>query len=269
MFFKSQQPKDYQRNGSTGLIVGAEPFEFGKGDHAILFLHGWTSSPRDLRFLAESLRESFHCRGILFKGHGLYPDDLEDTTWRVHLQESLDAFSGLAMKFPKVSIIGLSYGALLAAHIAVRRRVENIILLSPFIVSEDKIMNSIPGSSIIPHLPSIIRNISKGPEGSIYHPTENRKHIAYHTMPLKPLKSVMECASETMNILAEVTCPALVIHSTRDKTADFQGGVNVLKCLGSQDKRLIALNKSNHIITLDYDRELVETETRAWLLARM
>ena len=50
--------KEVPRDPATGLIRGAEPYDFspsGSGDpppHAVLFLHGWSSSPRELRFLA-------------------------------------------------------------------------------------------------------------------------------------------------------------------------------------------------------------------------
>ena len=40
---------------SLHIRPGAEPYEFGTGSEAILLIHGWSSSPRDLRFLAEKL----------------------------------------------------------------------------------------------------------------------------------------------------------------------------------------------------------------------
>jgi carboxylesterase len=268
IFFKNQIEKPYKRNKSTNIIFGAEPFEFGRKKHAVLFIHGWTSSPRDLKFLAEKMKYSFHCKGILLEGHGLKPEKLEGTSWMGHLQQVLNTFTELAMHFEKVSIVGISYGALLALHAAARRKVSNLVLLSPFLISTQRVINLIPESTLVQHIPSFITNIDKKGPGPINKKKECAAHIAYHTMPVKPLKSVMECAQQIIPLLNSITCPALLMHSIEDSTADFKSSVQILKELGSEDKSLITLSRSNHIITLDFERDTVENQVLQWMRQR-
>ncbi|HLP43214.1 MAG TPA: hypothetical protein VK465_17045, partial [Fibrobacteria bacterium] len=61
-----QEEKPFPRDPETLVIRGAEPFDLGDpaAPHAVLFLHGWTSSPRELRFLAEKAA----ARGFRAKG---------------------------------------------------------------------------------------------------------------------------------------------------------------------------------------------------------
>ena len=46
----------HKRDPRTGIILGAEPFYFpGSSGRAVLMLHGYTSTPRDLRALGQAL----------------------------------------------------------------------------------------------------------------------------------------------------------------------------------------------------------------------
>ena len=250
------------------LIKGAEPFAFGQGTHAILFIHGWTSSPRELRFLAESLSTLYYCRGILLNGHGLTAEALEDTNWQGHLNQVLEVLENLHSQFKKVSIIGLSYGAVLALHAAARRPVSNLILLSPFIKSAEYVIKRIPKSSFVRFIPPFIKNIPKKSDGPINKKSELKKHIMYDKMPVKPLKSVINCIQNVYGIIPSLSSPTLLLHSKEDKTASFEGSEYILKHIDSKDKTLIPLTESNHIITLDYDKERVTREISTWLKQR-
>jgi carboxylesterase len=54
----------------------------------------------------------------------------------------------------------------------------------------------------------------------------------------------------------------LVIHSKRDHTCPFDKNVEFLMShLGSADKRVVALEESFHVITVDSERERVAQET--------
>ena len=55
IFFKNQKEKSYTRNNKTDVIIGAEPYEFGRGKHGVLFIHGLFLIIRDL-FLKRPLK---------------------------------------------------------------------------------------------------------------------------------------------------------------------------------------------------------------------
>ncbi|MFC1586118.1 alpha/beta hydrolase, partial [Fibrobacterota bacterium] len=226
---------------------------------------GWTSSPRELRFLAESLKDSYHCRGILLEGHGLNLEALENTSWERHLSQVMEALTELEKRFEKITVIGLSYGAVLALHAAARKQFHGLILLSPFIRSAASLIKGVSNSFYIQFLPSFVKNLGKGNSGPINDRAEGEKHIAYHKMPVKPLKSMLKGIKKAIPLLPMIKCPVLLMHSRGDQTAHYQGSVRILEGLGSRDKSLVTLIRSNHIITLDYERERVEGEVARWL----
>ena len=69
----------------------------------------------------------------------------------------------------------------------------------------------------------------------------------------------------TAETLPDVTCPALIIHSKCDDAASPKGAQEILDRLGSKDKKIIWLEKSNHIITLDYDKDLINKSVSDFL----
>jgi len=247
------------------IIPGAEPFNLGQGKKALLFIHGWTSTPRELRFLAEKLKSKYTCQGLLLKGHGTHVNNLTGTHWQTHLKQVTEAFSELSLKHDSVSVIGFSYGAILSLHLAARRKVAELVLLAPFIKSSHTLCKIWPHSELVPFLPQFIQALKKKQPGPIFNPKALKDHIHYSKMPVQPLKSVIQCAHEALKLLPQIQTPTLLIHSTGDQTADFEGSVEILKKLGSASKTLKALKQSNHIITLDHDRERVEAEILAWL----
>lgn len=261
-----QKERPFARDPETQVIRGAEPFDLGHGSHAVLFLHGWTSSPRELRFTAERLAgEGFHCRGLLLRGHGLTARAIRDLAFRDYLDQALEAFGELALRHDRVSVCGLSAGGLLALHLAARCKVANLVLFAPFLFPVGNTLGLIPNRWLVRKLPEFIETLGKNLHGPILDPAALEAHIAYHEMPVKGLMSLVEGAQRILPVLPKIEAPTLIVHSQKDRTADFAGTVELLQRLGSSDKTLITLNRSDHVITLDHDRARVEEETSAWL----
>ncbi len=265
-----QKEKPFSRNPETQLILGAEPFDFGQGSHAVLFLHGWTSSPRELRFLAQHVsQQGFRCKGILFKGHGLTARALRNVTWKDYLEQSLEAFSELSMTHEKVSVCGLSMGGLVALHLAARRKIANLVLLAPFLYPCGHTLGVFPNRWLVTKLPEFITHLGKDTDGPILDPEALKDHIAYHAMPTRELMTIVEAAQQIRPLLDKILSPTLIVHSIQDKTSDFEGSLDLMRKLGASDKSLIALNRSNHIVTLDFDRPQVERDILHWLKIRV
>lgn len=262
-----QQEKPWPRDPATDVIRGAEPFDFGDGAHAVLFLHGWTSTPRELRFLAQKIAPAgFRCRGILFDGHGRTVRALEGLGFKDHLAQAERAFAELTLSHDRVSICGLSMGGLIALHLAMRRKVSNLVLIAPFLTPWGSTLG-LPHSFLLGKVP--LRNtIIKEMPGPIKDPSGMEGHIAYHAMPAREMMTVVQGGRDFAGKEGSITNPTLILHSVHDHTSDFAASQALLRHLGSDDKTLIAFNRSNHVITLDYDRERVETETVDWLRRR-
>lgn len=260
--------KPFPRDPLTGIIRGAEPFAFGHGEHAVLLLHGWTSTPREMRGLGEALAEKgFACAGPLLPGHGTTLRALERTDFRVLLTAAENAFAALAANHSKVSVIGLSGGGLLALHLALRRRCENLALLAPYLRPAGKLLG-IPKHVWLRLLRPPVRLWPKSEAGPILDPEAARDHIAYHAMPMPGILGLMRAADAVWERAGSLFNPTLILHATADATSDFSASCHLLQSLGSEDKRLVALSRSNHILPLDKDRDRVKTEILDFLEAR-
>ncbi|MDB5104756.1 MAG: esterase [Fibrobacteres bacterium] len=262
-----QKERAWPSDPVTGVILGAEAFSFGEGAHAVLFLHGWHSSPREVRFLAQRFQAAgFHCRGPLLKGHGTRIQDLAVTRFPDYLAEAETAFDALSATHERVSICGLSMGGLLGLDLASRLPVANLVLIAPFLAPTGTTFG-LPNRWLIGRVP-LWGNIAKSLAGPIQDPAGREGHISYHAMPAQAMVSVVVAARRFAPLIPKVHCPTLILHSIHDTTSDFAGSKLLIEKLGSEDKTLVAYNRGNHVITLDYPRESLETTAVAWLRQR-
>jgi carboxylesterase len=259
-----QQVKPRPRDAMTGVIVGAEPFAMGQGSRAILFLHGWTSTPRELRGLAEKAAQAgFHCQGPLLRGHGTQLADLVPTRFPDYLAQAEQAYTALAKTHERVFVCGLSMGGLLGLELAARFPVAGLILIAPFLIPFGKTLG-LPNRWLIGRVP-LPALLAKSAGGPIQEPIAAQQHIAYHAMPSASMVSVVQAARAMRPLIPKVLCPTLILHDVHDQTSDFRGSERLLENLGAKDKTLVAFERGNHLITLDYDRERLEATVLAWL----
>ncbi len=259
------QERPWPRDPLTHIILGAEPFEFGKGDHAVLFIHGWTSTPREMRFVAEKVAaQGFMSSGLLLPGHGRTLRALKGTHFSDYLRHCEEAFGELALKHDKVSVIGLSLGGLLALHLAARRKVANLVLYAPFLFPAGSTLG-IAHKHLAGYAKIWTDEIAKDAKGPINDASQLEEHIAYHAMPASILAEIMAQGQSILPLLPNITAPTLIFHSPQDRTSHFDGTLQLMRALGSEDRTLIALPRSNHVLTLDIDRDRLERETTAWL----
>ena len=266
--------KEFPRDPATGLIPGAEPYDFfppGSGDpppHAVLFLHGWSSSPRELRFLARRVADAgFFCRCILMPGHGRTVEDLRRVHFEDHRAAALEAFDELARNHARVSVCGFSLGGLLALFLAAEKKVANLVLCAPYLVPGGKTFG-IPNRFYARYLPAWNIIMPKDPEGPIFDPQALAGHIAYPTMPMAGVVENTRAARKIWPLLPGIQCPTLLFQSSRDQTSHVSGARRLMAELGSPDKKWVKVDRSKHVVTLDFDRERVERETVEWLAGR-
>lgn len=236
----------------------------GEGPHAVLFLHGWSSSPRELRFLAGRLAGAgFRCEGPLLKGHGTRLADLAPTRFADFMGAAEKAFDSLAASHPRVSVCGLSMGGLLGLRLATVRPVANLVLVAPFLFPSGSTLG-LPNRWLVGRIP-LPALMAKSKGGPIMDPAGAADHIAYHAMPTRSMVSVVRAGRAFAAQVPKVACPALILHSVHDGTSDFSGSQMLMRRLGSEDKTLVAFNRGNHVITLDFEKERVEETVVEWL----
>ena len=92
---------------------------------------------------------------------------------------------------------------------------------------------------------------------SIDDPAARRRYQTYEKIPVASLASLLEFQKVVRQELKHIRQPLVVIHSLHDETVPY-GNLDYIKAIvASEDVKTVTLKKSNHIITVDYDKATV------------
>jgi carboxylesterase len=227
----------------------------------VLLIHGFTATPECLDSLRKPLEEKgFLVEAPLLAGHGTSVSDLRRTTWRDWYESVLPAFRDLKKKTDSVCVAGLSLGGLLALKLAEEFPVQRLALLATPILFKGFVMNrvlpmiaSTPLRYLYPYQPKLL-----GP--AINDPVGRRAFRSYHWMPVEGVMEIVRLQEEVRPRLKAITAPTLIIHSPKDNTAPYESVAYLENRLGSKTIRTVKLEKSNHVLTMDYEKDLVASE---------
>jgi carboxylesterase len=264
---KHEEEGFHERDTKTGIIVGAEPYQIdGFNGKAVLFLHGYTSTPRDLRGVAEALnRIGYTVKGILFPGHGTKPTDLDSVKWQDWYSAALDGYLELLKNHSVVHIVGFSMGASIALHLAANNKIGKLVLISPLFKIAYIPWHIFPEEWWVKSIGRFLRHLKKKYSGNCNDPEARGRHIAYYHYSLSSINQTLLLVKEIRKELFSIKNELLVIHSKRDKTTSSSSSRRIFERLPSIKKRFVWLYKSNHIITHDFEKEIVYREILKFL----
>jgi carboxylesterase len=230
----------------------AAPFAIGLDrDEVAVLLHGWTGSPAHFRIMAEVLVAAGYGVSVpLLPGHGTRVEDMVGTGWQHWLEEAATAVDNVAASGRVVHLVGLSMGGLLAILMAPTFAAATITTIN----APMKLANRAAW------LGKFLRSSSHVRSADALPPPEGEgagfAH-QYHATPVGTLGDVFDLIRAARASLGRVTCPALVVQSRADATVRPISGQIVFDGLGSLDKRLVWLERSRHVATIDTERDLI------------
>jgi carboxylesterase len=232
------------------IIPGCEPWSAPGGPHGALVIHGFTGNPQSLRGLAEALHRAGYAVELpLLPGHGTSVDDMLDTGWADWSAAAEAAYKRLSARVDKVVVAGLSMGGSLALWLAARHpEIAGLVCVNPAVDVGDEVVDGIRQmlESGVDRIPAI--------GGDVADPAAREK--AYDATPLRPLLSLADAAVETVDDLAKITCPVLLMTSPQDHVVDPHNSDIVAERISGPVER-ISLERSFHVATLDYDKDLI------------
>lgn len=236
------------------LIPGAEPFMYEAGPVGCLLLHGFTATPYEMRGLARYLADRGITAGApLLAGHGTSPLDLQTRTWHDWYASVNDALDKMLARCRRVYLAGLSLGGALTLYTAAHRGKElaGIITMGAPIYIPPGLGTLLRGmQGQMPYLNKPYRDIED--------PHARTQHISYEQSPSAATVSLIEFIGQVRGVLPQVTVPALVIYARHDHVVPYVNSHHIYSRLGSHDKRLLALHRGFHIMTIDTDKEKVQ-----------
>ena len=237
---------------NTATMPGAEPFSAEGGPEGALVLHGFTGDPRSMRGVAERLAGAGLTVDLpLLPGHGTTVADLVPMRWDDWAAAADEAYSAIARRCERVAVVGLSMGGGLACWLGVRHpEIRGLALVNPIVKPPgDELRNAVrellsSGTAIAPGIGSDIADPAVKEQG-------------YDGTPLAAALSLFEGVEELALRLGEIRCPVLLLSSREDHVVTTTNGDLLVASVAGPCER-VWLERSYHVATLDYDRQLVE-----------
>lgn len=240
-------------------IFDVNPIYLEGGDAGVLLLHGFTGTPDCMEYLALALHKAkFTVAAPLLAGHGTHYQHLEKTRWEDWYQSAEAAFHSLKSRCNRVMVAGLSMGGLLAAHLAYHHRqsVAALGLMATPLFLDGFLINSIFPAVWKTPLKRLYRYQTKF-SYSINEPRARGKHQTYEKIPVASVAALLEIQKIVRQELKHLRQPTIILHSMLDETVPY-GNLDYIKAiLASEDIKTVTLKKSNHIITVDYEKDVV------------
>jgi carboxylesterase len=234
------------------VLAGAEPFSYEGGDIGVLVLHGFTGSTQSVRYLGEQLHRwfGFSVLGPRLPGHGTSPEDMARTGYLDWVGEAEVGLRKLAEGKRKVFVTGLSMGATLSLNLAARfpDLVAAVAPVAPAagVMNEDfaTVLSMNPPPDHVPGVGSDIK-------------ATGVKELAYDRIPVSCMREVTLLISITHDLMHKIVCPALVMHGREDHVLPPGNALAVVNAIRSNEVRLLWLDNSYHVATLDNDKDLI------------
>ncbi len=252
----------------AGIRAGAETIDLQEGNsRGILLLHGFGDTPQTLRLLALALHAAgFDVRAPLLPGHGRSASDFMASRRREWLACAREELRVMQRKFQAVALIGLSMGGALAAILAAENPdTPALALLAPYL--DMPATHKVASATFWMWGGNKIRK-SNSP-GSIRDPAERVKNVGYGVYSGRLLYELWRLATTARKSLARIAAPTLIVQSRTDPRIATSIAERGYADLGSREKKLVWIEGTGHIITVDYGREQVFEEVRSWMAAHM
>lgn len=235
---------------TSPIIAGAEPFSAAGGPHGALVLHGFTGNPNSMRGIADALAAAgLSVELPLLPGHGTSVEDMIDTGWNDWLGAAEASYADLAMRCETVAVVGLSMGGALTLALATEHpEIVGIVCINAVIETPEEMRVAVTSlmADGLDRMPGIGSDIAD----------PDSVETAYAETPLAPLVTLFDAAEEFTNRLGEIKCPVLIMTSVQDHVVPPVNSDRIAEGVAGPVER-VSLERSYHVATLDYDRDIV------------
>jgi carboxylesterase len=239
------------------ILPTAEPFLLQGNRTGILLIHGFTGTPKEMRWMGEYLNgRGYSCMGIRLAGHATHPEDLRRSRWGDWVASVEDGYQLLRGITDHVYLVGLSMGGMLALLMSTRLEVKGVVAMS----APCRLPGDLPlwrlrlYSWFIRYSPKS----REAPGASWFDKAAYAEQVSY---PQNPLRSVVELKllSNAMRAaLPEIRKPVLLIHSRDDPYVSPENLEHIdARLVNASDKTRLYITGSGHVVTRDAARHQV------------
>jgi carboxylesterase len=238
----------------------AQPFQWEGHAPACLLIHGLTSTPWEVRSVGIALRDAgFHAESFWLPGHGTTPEELAKVRWIDWAETTRQHYARLKASHGSVAVLGTSLGGSLALWMGVTEEPAAVVTMGGAV--------RLRSPARFARLMSRFRPfVNKRPKGSSIFDDEARaRHPSYPRNSMHAVAEMYDLVETLRPRIREITAPLLVMHARQDSVIHPDNAQWIYEHASSEKKRLLWLENSDHIITEDFDHELVEQAAVAWI----
>lgn len=234
---------------------------------ACLAIHGLGGGPYELEPLVDALRASGRrVEAVTLPGHDGPGPVMPASSWPDWVAAAEARLDELARDGPPV-LIGFSTGATIALHLASRRPVDRLVLIAPFLAIRHTGRLPFRTGPVVRTLSRLVPDLPRRPPA--IRDAEARRRLAaldrFRTFSLPAAASALELIEAVVPSLASIAAPTLILQGRLDSVVEPSRAAWLLDRLGSHRKRLVTLDRSDHLAPHDLDRDQLIAEALAFL----
>jgi carboxylesterase len=231
-----------------------QPFYFqGANNKAVLLIHGWTSTPYEVRRLGKYLNENgYTAHGPQLRGHGTSPEDLENIYWTDWLHDISAAYEELKKTHEKVYVAGTSIGANLSAILAKNKPgISGLVLMAmPYKIKFEKFV------MIFAKFLNLFFKYSR----KVYPPTFGAKTtitrmISYQAYPIASALETYKLIEVSRKELSKIIQPCFIIQSSSDHIVARDSLKKIFNRINSKIKKKKYIKRAYHTFISDIKNE--------------
>jgi len=238
------------------ILSGAEPFYFKGSKTGCLVSHGFTGTTQSMHFLASFLAQEggLTVIGPRLTGHGTRPEDMAQSTAEDWIRDLEQAMETLQEQCSKIFITGLSMGGTLTLYMAA---MYPDTFAGAIPINAAVFLNSpdMAGLAFMRNAPDTVPGVGS----DIKKPGVTE--LAYPIVPVPAIRQLYALMGATRELLPRLVCPTLVFQSRDDHVVAPENAPYIIEHTGTEEKRLVWLEESYHVATLDNDKERIASET--------
>lgn len=231
-------------------VVAPKAFTLEGGKRAVLLLHGFTGSTKDVKRLGQYLQKrGYTCHAPMYRGHGVTPEELLQTSPADWWQDVVEGYNHLKnLGYKEIAVAGISLGGVFSLKVA----------------------EEFPVKAVVSMCAPIKRNSTDGLFDRLYNYAKIYKSFEGKSKEeildeLETLKKTNRDSFDGVHEMTEMTCgglqlinsPTLVLQGLLDDDIYQESASFIHERVETDEKEIIWYKESGHIITVGKEKDKV------------
>ena len=228
--------------------------------YGCLVIHGLTGTPATVASITHPLISSgFRVVAPCLAGHGGTLEELAQSTWQEWYDTVRIAYHSLRQETDRIFFVGLSLGTLLGLKLAMDEGwgIRALALIgTPLHLGLKsrlaiRLVRYSPLRWVVKSVPKNLEDSVLDPEGRVLY-----RQLALTSIPCRAAFELADFIRVVRSELRRVSNPLLLIHGRHDRVAPPSNVNLVCNQAASDVVETAILERSSHVVTMDFEKEL-------------